>query len=102
MNDVVIVGAVRTPIGAFLGGLSSLKASKLGEIAISEAIRRAGVDAGEVSDVIMGQVLTAGVGQNAARQAAIGAGTISVAVEIAADLCDRIISRWRITGDTPV
>ena len=74
MNDVVIVGAARTPIGAFLGGLSSLKASKLGEIAISEAIRRAGVDAGEVSDVIMGQVLTAGVGQNAARQAAIGAG----------------------------
>ena len=74
MNDVVIVGAVRTPIGAFLGGLSSLPASKLGEVAIAEAIKRAGIEAEDVSDVIMGQVLTAGVGQNAARQAAMGAG----------------------------
>lgn len=74
MSDVVIVGAARTPIGAFLGGLSSLPASKLGEIAIQEALNRAGVPAEEVSEVIMGQVLTAGVGQNAARQAAMGAG----------------------------
>ncbi len=74
MSDVVIVGAARTPIGAFLGGLSSLSASKLGEIAIKEALSRAGVEGGDVSEVIMGQVLAAGAGQNAARQAAMGAG----------------------------
>ena len=74
MSEVVIASAVRTPIGAFMGGLSSLPASKLGEVAISEALTRAGVNPEEVSEVIMGQVLTAGVGQNAARQAAIHAG----------------------------
>jgi len=74
MKEVVIAGAVRTPIGGFMGGLSSLPASKLGEVAITAALERAGVDPADVSEVIMGQVLTAGVGQNAARQAAIGAG----------------------------
>ena len=74
MTEVVIASATRTPIGAFLGGLSSLPASKLGEIAITEALTRAGVAPDDVSEVIMGQVLTAGVGQNAARQAAIHAG----------------------------
>ncbi len=74
MNEVVIASAVRTPIGAFLGGLSTLPAVKLGEIAISEALARADINPGEVSEVIMGQVLTAGVGQNAARQAAMNAG----------------------------
>ena len=74
MTEVVIASATRTAIGAFLGGLSSMPASKLGEIAITEALIRSGVKPEEVSEVIMGQVLTAGVGQNAARQAAVNAG----------------------------
>jgi acetyl-CoA C-acetyltransferase len=74
MADIVIAGAVRTPVGAFNGGLASLPAHKLGEIAIVEALRRAEVDPKEVSEVIMGQILAAGEGQNPARQAAIGAG----------------------------
>ncbi len=74
MTEVVIASATRTAIGAFLGGLSSLPASKLGEIAIAESLTRAGMQPDEVSEVIMGQVLTAGVGQNAARQAAVNAG----------------------------
>jgi acetyl-CoA C-acetyltransferase len=74
MVDVVIASAARTPIGSFNGTLSSLLASDLGKIAIKEALRRAGVEAGEVSEVIMGQILTAGMGQNPARQASIGAG----------------------------
>jgi acetyl-CoA C-acetyltransferase len=74
MTEVIIAGAVRTPIGAFSGGLSSVAAHYLGEVAIREALARAKVDAGEVSEVIMGQILTAGAGQNPARQAAINAG----------------------------
>jgi acetyl-CoA C-acetyltransferase len=74
MADVVIAGAARTPVGAFNGGLASLPAHKLGEIAIGEALRRAAVMPDEVSEVIMGQILAAGEGQNPARQAAIGAG----------------------------
>ncbi len=74
MTEVVITGAARTPVGAFLGGLSSLPASKLGEVAITEALSRAGVSPDDVSEVIMGQILAAGGGQNPARQAAMGAG----------------------------
>ena len=74
MTDVVIAGAARTPVGTFSGGLASLAAHKLGEVAIVEALKRAGVDAREVSEVILGQILSAGEGQNPARQAAIGAG----------------------------
>ncbi len=74
MNEVVIVGATRTPVGAFNGGLNSLAASDLGKIAIEEALKRAGVAAADVSEVIMGQILTAGAGQNPARQASIAAG----------------------------
>ena len=74
MTDVVIAGATRTPIGAFNGGLSSVPASYLGQVAIAEVLKRAEVEPAEVSEVIMGQILTAGVGQNPARQAAIGAG----------------------------
>ncbi len=74
MSDVVIVGAARTPVGAFNGGLSSVAASYLGEVAIKAALERAGVDAADVDEVIMGQILAAGAGQNPARQAAIGAG----------------------------
>jgi acetyl-CoA C-acetyltransferase len=74
MTDVVIAAAARTPVGAFNGGLSTLPAHELGTIAIKEALERAKVDAAEVSDVILGQVLTAGAGQNPARQAAVEAG----------------------------
>ncbi|MDJ0872764.1 MAG: beta-ketoacyl synthase N-terminal-like domain-containing protein, partial [Gammaproteobacteria bacterium] len=73
MNETVIVGAARTPIGNLSGALSSFKASDLGSMAIHEALLRAQVQPEEVSDVIMGQVLTAGQGQNPARQAAIAA-----------------------------
>jgi len=72
--DVVIVAAARTPVGKFQGGLSTLTAPKLGAIAIKEAIARAEVPADKIDECIMGCVLAAGVGQNPARQAAIGAG----------------------------
>jgi acetyl-CoA C-acetyltransferase len=72
--DVVIVGAARTPVGSFNGALSSLPAHELGKVAIQEAISRAGVAPGEVSETILGQILTAGQGQNPARQASIAAG----------------------------
>src|ERR1700674_5034770 len=74
MTDIVIASAARTPVGAFNGGLASLAAHKLGEVAIAEAMRRAEIEPGEVNEVIMGQILSAGEGQNPARQAAIGAG----------------------------
>src|SRR6187431_84179 len=72
--DVVIAGAARTPTGAFNGSLGSVPAHYLGEVAIREALKRAGVEPGEVSEVVLGQVLTAGAGQNPARQAAVNAG----------------------------
>ena len=72
--DVVIAGAARTPTGAFNGSLGSVPAHYLGEVAIREALKRAGVEPGEVSEVVLGQVLTAGTGQNPARQAAVNAG----------------------------
>src|SRR6185369_5794672 len=62
------------PVGAFNGSLSGLPAHELGKIAIQEALKRAGVEGGRVSEVIMGQILTAGQGQNPARQASISAG----------------------------
>ena len=71
---IVIVSAARTPVGSFNGALASVPAHTLGEVAIRAALERAGVDAADVDEVIMGQVLTAGQGQNPARQAAIGAG----------------------------
>ncbi len=74
MTDVVIAGAARTPVGAFNGGLSSVPASYLGTVAIKEAMKRAKVETGEVDEVVLGQILTAGAGQNPARQAAMGAG----------------------------
>src|SRR5919198_2074368 len=74
MTDIVIASAARTPVGAFNGGLASLPAHKLGEVAIAEALRRAQVEPKEVSEVIMGQILAAGEGQNPARQAAVAAG----------------------------
>jgi acetyl-CoA C-acetyltransferase len=74
MTDIVIAAATRTAIGAFGGSLSGLSAAELGQVVIAEALKRARVLAAEVSDVVMGQVLTAGCGQNPARQAAIRAG----------------------------
>jgi acetyl-CoA C-acetyltransferase len=74
MTDVVIVSAARTPIGAFNGALSSLPAHALGKVAIGAALSRAKVEAGEVDEVVLGQILAAGEGQNPARQAAMAAG----------------------------
>jgi len=74
MDNPVILSAVRTPIGKFLGALSSIPATRLGAIAVQEAVRRAGVDAEKIDEVIMGNVVGAGLGQNPARQAALGAG----------------------------
>ncbi len=73
-NEVVIVEAVRTPIGSYKGALKDLRADKLGSIVISEILRKTKFDKNEIDEVIMGQVLTAGGGQNPARQAAISAG----------------------------
>src|SRR5512147_97077 len=73
-DDIVIVSAARTPVGAFNGAFGSLPAHELGKVAIQEALKRAGVEGGRVSEVIMGQILTAGQGQNPARQASIAAG----------------------------
>ena len=74
MKEVVIAGAARTPVGAFNGGLSGVAASYLGTVAIKEALRRAKTDATDVDEVLLGQILTAGTGQNPARQAAVDAG----------------------------
>src|ERR1044071_18212 len=73
-DDVVIVSAARTPVGAFNGAFGNLPAHELGKTAIKAALERAGVEGGRVSEVIMGQILTAGQGQNPARQASIAAG----------------------------
>ncbi len=74
MTDVVIAGAARTPVGSFNGAFATLPAHVLGQTAIIEALARASVDPQDVSEVIMGQILAAGEGQNPARQAAVGAG----------------------------
>ncbi|MFO1049307.1 MAG: acetyl-CoA C-acetyltransferase [Geminicoccaceae bacterium] len=74
MPDVVIVSATRTPVGSFSGALSSVPAHYLGQTVIKAALERAKVEAGEVSEVILGQILTANQGQNPARQASIHAG----------------------------
>ena len=96
MSEIVIAGAARTPVGAFNGGLSSVPAHVLGQVAIQAALERAGVEPGEVSEVIMGQILTAGQGQNPARQASIAAG---VPVEVPAwgvnQLCGSGLRAWR-------
>ena len=80
-DDIVIVGAARTPVGSFNGALASLSGHALGKIAIEAALARAGIEGKRVSEVILGQILTAGQGQNPARQASIAAG---IPVEIPA------------------
>src|ERR1700745_1873621 len=73
-DDVVIVSAARTPVGSFNGAFATTPAHDLGAIAIKAALERAGGEAGQVSEVIMGQILTPAQGQNPARQASIAAG----------------------------
>ena len=71
MTNPVIVGAVRTPIGRFLGGLSGFRAPELGAMVIREVVARTGINIDDIDEVLMGNVVQAGVGQNPARQAAI-------------------------------
>ena len=87
MSDAVILSACRTPIGAFGGSLKDLSAADLGAVVIREAIARAGVNAADIGDVVMGCVLQAGAGMNVARQAAIRAG---VPVEVPAETVNRV------------
>src|SRR5687767_4399878 len=87
MTHAVILSACRTPIGSFGGALKELSAADLGAIVIREAIARAGVNAADLGDVIMGCVLQAGAGMNVARQAAIKAG---VPVEVPAMTVNRV------------
>lgn len=86
-HDVVIVSAVRTAVGSFLGTLKDIPAAQLGSVVIKDALARAGVDGKDVTEVWMGQVLTAAVGQNPARQASIGAG---LPVEVPAMTINRV------------
>src|ERR671918_933612 len=74
MEEAVIVSAVRTPTGKFLGALKDLTAPALGALVVAEAVRRAGIDPAIVDECIMGNVVSAGLGQNPARQAALKAG----------------------------
>src|SRR6202453_1808039 len=74
MEKAVILSAVRTPIGKFMGGLSPLSAPELGAKVVAEAVRRAGIEPGQVDEAIMGNVVQAGLGQNPARQAALRGG----------------------------
>jgi acetyl-CoA C-acetyltransferase len=73
-NQIVIAGAARTPVGSFNGAFANVPAHELGAAAIKAALERANVEVGDVSEVIMGQILSAGMGQNPARQASLGAG----------------------------
>ena len=77
MNQCVIVAATRTPIGRFHGALASLSAAELGQRVIAALLAQTQLDAAQLDEVIMGQVLTAGCGQNPARQAAVAAGVPS-------------------------
>src|SRR5438128_10035542 len=74
MQEALIIAAVRTPTGKFLGSLKSFSATDLGAMVVREAVRRAGVDPATVDECIMGNVVSAGLGQAPARQAALGGG----------------------------
>src|SRR5260221_8442996 len=82
MASSYIIAACRTPIGKYQKGLASVSATKLGAIAVAEAIRRAGITPGQVDEVVMGNVLSAGLGQAPARQAALGAGLPSTVAAV--------------------
>src|SRR5881296_4393600 len=76
MKDPVIISAVRTPIGKFQGGLKSMSATQLGAIVVKAAVERAGLAPDQIDEVIMGNVVSAGLGQNPARQAALRGGLL--------------------------
>ena len=95
-DDVVIVSAARTPVGSFNGAFATTAAHDLGAIAIKAALERAGIEPGRVSEVIMGQILTAAQGQNPARQASIAAGVPVESPAWASINCAaRVCARWR-------
>ena len=87
MKDIVIISAVRPPIGNFQGALKPLSATQLGAIAVKAAVERAGIAPDQIDEVIMGNVVSAGLGQNPARQAALGAG---LPVEVAAMTVNKV------------
>ena len=88
MTDVVILEAIRTPIGSYKGSLKKIRSDQLGSIVIREVLKRSKFKEDEIDEVIMGQVLTAGAGQNPARQAAINAGIpISKPAHIVNQVC---------------
>ena len=88
LKEVVIVGAARTPIGTYKGSLKNIKADQLGSIVIKEVLKKSKFNENEIDEVVMGQVLTAGAGQNPARQAAINAGIpISKPAHIVNQVC---------------
>jgi acetyl-CoA C-acetyltransferase len=74
MTEAVILSAVRTPIGKYLGALADVPAPQLGAVAVAEAVRRAGAPADRIDEIILGNVIQAGLGQSPARQAALKAG----------------------------
>ena len=76
IKDVVIISGVRTPIGRFQGGLKSFPATQLGALAVKAAVERAGLEPQQIDEVIMGNVVSAGLGQNPARQAALRGGLL--------------------------
>jgi acetyl-CoA C-acetyltransferase len=87
MSDIVIVAATRTPVGSFSGSLSGLSGAQLGSVVLSSVLERAKLAAAEVSEVIMGQVLTGATGQNPARQASINAG---LPIEVPAETINQV------------
>ena len=88
LNEVVIIAATRTPIGTYKGSLKDIRADQLGSIVIREVINRSNIGKEEIDEVIMGQVLTAGMGQNPARQASINAGlSKSIPAHIVNQVC---------------
>ena len=88
LKEVVIVSAIRTPIGTYKGSLKNIKSDQLGSIVIKEALKKSEFTGDEIDEVIMGQVLTAGAGQNPARQAAVNAGIpISKPAHIVNQVC---------------
>ncbi|KAK4386318.1 Acetyl-CoA acetyltransferase, cytosolic 1 [Sesamum angolense] len=91
-RDVCIVGVARTPMGGFLGSLSSLPATKLGSVAIASALKRANIDPSLVEEVFFGNVLSANLGQAPARQAALGAATMLAAQSIQLGTNDVVVA----------
>jgi len=87
-KEVVIISGVRTPIGAYKGSLKNMKSHQLGSIVINEALKQSKFNKDEIDEVIMGQVLSAGAGQNPARQAAVNAGiAVSKPAHIVNQVC---------------